>query len=92
MARYPQVHLGYFHLTETGWIRQREIAPLPNGCQETWRYESEQLSEEAKERVCLTRVWSRPDASPQTLEALHARFGEPLEPTPARNVTLECDV
>ena len=92
MGSYPQSHRGFFHLTGSGWVRQREIEPLPEGCLESWRFESEQPSEYAKEQVCLTRVWTRPDTSVDTLEYLHARFGEPMAPTPARNVTLECDI
>lgn len=92
MGGYPQSRHGYFHLTGQGWVSQEQIAPLPAGCMETWRFDSEQPSENAKERVCLRRVWYRADVSPGMLEALHSRFGEPIAPTPGRNIILECDI
>lgn len=92
MAVYPKIQQGYFHLTGHGWQRQSQVAPLPAGCVETWRFESEQPNADAKERICLTRIWARPDVSDGMIEALHQRFGEPLMPSPVRNITLECDV
>ena len=52
----------------------------------------EQLAEDAKERICLTRTWTKPGVSAEGLNELHARFGEALGPAVGRNVTLECDI
>jgi hypothetical protein len=52
----------------------------------------EQLAEDAKQRINLTRTWKRPGMSCDGLGAFHACFGEALNPTVSRNVTLECDV
>ena len=80
---------GFFHLTPNGWTRQ-DGEPFPADRIETWRYEMELPAEDAKERVCLTRVWSDPDASAEEVENLRGRFGDPMTATPERNITLEC--
>jgi hypothetical protein len=80
---------GYFHLTSNGWVRQDNL-PYPEGRLETWLYEMECPSDDAKDRVYLTRVWFSPSMTSRARDALRARFGEPLMATPDRNVTLEC--
>ncbi len=91
MSEFPKTDRGYFHLTEHGWMRQ-DLPPFPANRAETWRYEMERPAEDAKERVCLTKIWSRPAISAESLAALQSRYGEPLAPTPERNITLECSV
>jgi len=91
MREFPRTDRGYFHLTPHGWMRQ-DLPPFPADRAETWRYELECPAPDAKERVCLTKIWSRPDLSAEGLAALQSRYGEPLLPTPDRNVTLECSV
>lgn len=88
MSEFPKTDSGYFHLTEHGWMRQN-LPPFPADRAETWQYEMECLAEDAKERVLLTKIWSRPGLAGEKLAALHRRYGEPLAPTPERNVTLE---
>ena len=77
---------GYLHLTPTGWVR-RDAAPYPKDRVETWRYEAERPSDDAKERVRLTRIWH--DASDAGAR-LHLRYGEAVTPSADRNVLLCC--
>jgi hypothetical protein len=91
MPSYPEKELGFFHLRADGWTR-KDTQPFPEDRLETWAYEREIPAEDAKERVCLTRIWTRPGMSTNGLNAFHAFFGEALYPTPGRNVTLECEV
>lgn len=91
MNNFPKTDHGYFHLTNDGWTRH-DFLPFPSNRIETWHYEMDWPAEDAKERVCLTKIWSLPGADHGTLEALHARYGEPLPPTRERNVTLECNI
>jgi hypothetical protein len=88
---YPKIERGYFHLLSDGWLRQDQT-PFPEGRVETWAYETEQPAEDAKERICLSRTWKKPGIAAEQLDALHARFGEPILPTTSRNVTLECEI
>jgi len=88
---YPQHERGFFHLTENGWLRC-DFEPFPLGRIETWQFVLQCQAEDAKENVRLTRVWSKPGFNAERLLRLHSRFGQPLEPTPQRNVTLECRV
>jgi hypothetical protein len=91
MSDFPRIDCGFFHLTPEGWSR-RDREPFPADRVETWRYEMFCPAADAKERVCLTRIWSRPGARSEEREILRARFGTPLAATPERNVTLECQV
>jgi len=89
MDSFPKIERGFFHLTPDGWTR-KDYQPFPNDRLETWAYEMECLAEDAKERACLTRTWVQPELMPQLRENLRVRFGEPMAPTPERNITLEC--
>jgi hypothetical protein len=91
MVSYPKTECGFYHLTADGWCR-KDTQPFPEDRLETWAYEMEQPAEDAKERISLTRTWKNPDLSSESLGAFHAWFGEPLLPTVARNVILECEV
>lgn len=88
LGQFPRNENGYFHLTPGGWVRQDQ-APFPQDRCETWLYEMEWPCEDAKEQVTLTKIWARPG---DTADGLRARFGDPVTPTPARNVKLECQV
>ena len=90
----PQVSYsenGYFHLTPTGWIR-KDSEPPPLDRQETWKYELERPSSNAKDEVTLTRIWISKDVTNVLSNALHSQHGEAVEPTIERNVTLDCHV
>ena len=91
MTDYPRIERGFYHLLADGWHR-KDRQPFPADRLETWAYEMEQLAEDAKERICLTRTWTKPGVSAEGLNELHARFGEALGPAVGRNVTLECDI
>jgi len=91
MTDYPRIERGFYHLLADGWHR-KDRQPFPADRLETWAYEMEQLAEDAKERICLTRTWKSHDVSAEGLNALHTRFGEALAPTTCRNVTLECEI
>ena len=91
MSSYPEKEHGFFHLLADWWTR-KDTQPFPADRLETWAYEREIPAEDAKERVCLTRTWKRPGMSTDGLNAFHAVLGEALYPTPARNVTFECEV
>jgi hypothetical protein len=80
---------GYFHLTPHGWVRQ-DAEPFPPDRLETWSYEMECPAEDAKERVCLTRIWVAPHASLEERDRVRASHHRPLAATPDRNITLEC--
>jgi hypothetical protein len=80
---------GFFHLTPNGWTRQ-DGEPFPADRIETWRYEMELPADDAKERVCLTRVWRHPGMSPEQCNGLRQHFSPPLRVGLERNVTLEC--
>jgi len=91
MSEYPKSDSGLFHLTPQGWVR-RDQRPYPADRVETWSYEMECPAEDAKEQVCLTRIWTNLEITPQDHDVIRARFGEPLCPTVERNVVLECRV
>lgn len=91
MSEYPKSDSGFFHLTPQGWVR-RDRQPFPEDRLETWSYEMECPAEDAKEHVCLTRIWVNSRVTPQDHDVIHARFGEPLLPTAERNIVLECRV
>jgi len=91
MMDYPKTEHGFYHLLADGW-RRKDQMPFPEDRLETWAYEMEQLAEDAKQRINLTRTWKRPGMSCDGLGAFHACFGEALNPTVSRNVTLECEV
>ena len=82
---------GYFHLTPTGWTR-KDSEPPPPDRQETWRYELERPSSDAKDEVTLTRIWMSKGMTDAQSIALHSLHGEAIEPTIERNVTLDCHV
>ena len=88
---YPRHERGYFHLTENGWMRC-DFEPFPPGRVETWAFALNCQAEDAKENIRLSRIWSRPGFDANRLVRLHNRFGEPVQPSPERNVTLECRV
>ena len=88
---FPRQERGFFHLTENGWLRC-DFEPFPLGRIETWQYASHCQADDAKENVRLIRVWSKPDFNVERLMRLHNRFGDPVQPSPERNVTLECRV
>jgi hypothetical protein len=90
-GEFPKNENGYFHLTPHGWIRRDEIPFPPDRC-ETWLYEMERPYEDAKEKVTLTKIWISPSSDSAMTDGLRTRFGDPVAPTPARNVTLECRV
>ena len=87
---FPRTESGYFHLTPQGWVRQ-DSRPFPENRCETWLYEMEWPHEDAKEQVTLTKVWAS-SASETSNDALRARFGDAVAPSPARSVKLECRV
>jgi hypothetical protein len=91
MSEYPKSDSGFFHLTPQGWVRC-DHRPFPVDRVETWSYEMECQAEDAKERVCLTRIWANSRITPQDHAVIRSRFGEPLSPTVERNVVLECRV
>jgi hypothetical protein len=80
---------GFFHLTPYGWARQ-DGEPFPADRIETWCYEMEVPADDAKERVCLTRVWRHPGLSPEQCDDWRQHFGPPLRASLERNITLEC--
>ncbi len=49
-------------------------------------------SKDAKEQVCLTKVWSNPNAPMEHVASMHRQFGVPVRPAIDRNVKLECQV
>lgn len=91
MNTFPKIERGFYHLTHRGW-RRVDAQPFPDERLETWAYEMEWPAEDAKEQISLTRTWVRSDMTPRACAALHACFGEPVLPTPDRNVTMECYV
>ena len=90
MSAYPRVDSGFCHLTPDGWVR-RDYQPYPADRVETWSYDSRCPADDAKEQVCLRRIWTNAKITPERREDLPTRFGHARSPTPERNVTLECD-
>lgn len=88
---FPKNESGYYHLTPKGWVR-RDLVPFPDDRCETWLYEMEWPQEDAKQRVTLTKIWVSPRSDRIANDDLRAYFGEPIAPSPSRNVTLECRV
>jgi len=91
MDSYPTQDSGLYHLTRNGWLRQ-DRAPFPEGRLETWSYQAECPAEDAKEQICLRRIWKDAQLTLQESEALRGRFGMPVALQTSRNITLECDV
>lgn len=91
MSEYPTEDRGFYHLTQSGWIR-RDADPFPNDRVETWSYQAIYLSDDAKERIWLTRIWKDNHLSSGDRKALRGRFGIPVELQTGRNVTLQCEV
>lgn len=92
VSGYPMRERGYYHLTELGWMRQDQ-PPFPPDRIQTWIYEMECQAEDAKQSVCLTRIWNCPDLPADALALLQRRHGsEPFAPSPRRNITMECNV
>ncbi|HTQ13595.1 MAG TPA: hypothetical protein VMH86_06945 [Rhizomicrobium sp.] len=76
---------GLMHLTPNGWMR-KDKPPWPAGRVESWAFEAERPSTDAKQHVRLTRTWTAPGAP-----ALHARFGEePIAPREDRHISIDC--
>jgi hypothetical protein len=90
MARYPITDEGFYHLTSRGWER-KDHAPFPDDRVETWAYQMECLAEDAKEHVCLKRMWKCQNWDQQEARILRARFGTPVPVTVERNITLEAE-
>jgi hypothetical protein len=87
---YPTDDTGFYHLTRSGWVRH-DHRPFPPDRVETWSYRAECPADDAKEQVCLVRVW-KDDRLPASMgEMLHRRFGFPVMPQPDRNITIECE-
>jgi hypothetical protein len=91
MNEYPQVDNGLFHLTPRGWLRQ-DHQPFPSDRLETWSYNMECPADDAKEQVCLRRIWMNAKVGPERRDAMRALFGFPKGPSRERNVTLECQL
>jgi len=91
LTEFPKYERGYFHLTPRGWER-RDQAPFPDDRCETWYYEMNREAPDAKEQVTLARTWLRPNCDTALKSELHALFGQPVEPSANRNVTLKCYV
>jgi hypothetical protein len=91
LSEYPREELGFYHLTNGGWIR-KDAAPFPGDRVETWSYHIIYLSDDAKERIWLTRVWKDNHLASGERKALRGRFGIPVEIQPDRNITIQCDV
>jgi hypothetical protein len=89
--QYPTEDDGLYHLTRSGWVR-KDRSPFPQDRVETWSYRAECPAEDAKEQVCLVRIWRDEHLSAQECETLHARFGMPVSLQTGRNITLECEV
>lgn len=56
IKQYPIQDNGLYHLTPAGWVRQ-DNAPFPTDRLETWSYQAECPSDDAKEQICLRRIW-----------------------------------
>jgi hypothetical protein len=82
---------GYFHLTPDGWTR-KDSGPPPANRLETWKYQLERPSPDAKDEVTLTRVWISKDVTEAQSIKLHTRHGEAVDATRERNVILDCHV
>jgi len=91
LTDYPTEDRGFYHLTQGGWIR-RDATPFPSDRVETWSYQAIYLSKDAKEHICLTRVWKDNHLASGDRKALRGRFGIPIELQTGRNITLQCDV
>jgi hypothetical protein len=91
LNQYPTQDSGLYHLTKSGWTRKDE-SPFPGDRVETWSYQAECPSEDAKERICLTRIWKDDHLASGDREALRGRVGMPIELQMGRNITFECEV
>ena len=91
MSEYPTEERGFYHLTQSGWMR-RDDSPFPKDRVETWSYQAIHLSDDAKERIWLTRIWKDTHLSSDDRKALRGRFGIPIELQTDRNITLQCEV
>jgi hypothetical protein len=89
--QFPDRESGYFHLTPAGWTRKDAGHPPPDRL-ETWKYELERPSRDAKDEVRLTKIWMSEDLTAARSAALHTQYGEAVEPTHERNVILDCHV
>jgi len=91
VSEYPTEDRGFYHLTPAGWVR-RDAVPYPKDRVETWSYQAIYLSDDAKERIWLTRIWQDEHLAGEERKALRGRFGMPVELQADRNITLQCDV
>lgn len=91
MTDYPTEDRGFYHLTNNGWVR-RDAAPFPSNRVETWSYQAIHLSDDAKDRIWLTRVWKDNHLARDERKALRGQFGIPVEIQMDRNITIQCEV
>jgi hypothetical protein len=91
LTQYPTEERGLYHLTPSGWIRQ-DKPPFPTDRAETWSYQIIYISDDAKERIWLTRIWKDCHLDSGDRKALRGRFGMPVDLQTGRNITLQCDV
>ena len=93
LNEYPIEELGFYHLTNNGWVR-KDATPFPENGVETWSYQMTCPSEDAKEQIWLTRVWKDKHVESADRKALRGRFGIPVEfqTDRHRNLTLQIEV
>jgi len=91
LSEYPTEVRGFYHLTSSGWVR-RDESPFPDDRVETWSYQAIYLSDHAKERIWLTRIWKDDHLASGVRKALRGRFGFPVEIQTDRHITLQCEV
>ena len=91
MSEDPTEERGFYHLTRNGWLRQ-DAMPFPGDRVETWSYQAIHLSDDAKDRIWLTRVWKDKHLDGSERKALRGRFGMPVEIQTDRHITLQCDI
>ena len=91
MGQFPTEDRGFYHLTQSGWIR-KDNTPFPQDRVETWSYQAIYLSDDAKERIWLTRIWKDGHCDSSDGKSLRDRFGMPIDLQTDRNITLQCDV
>ena len=91
MSPYPTQDSGHYHLTRTGWVR-KDGAPFPADRIETWSYSAECPADDAKEQVCLKRIWKARELAEPERDCLRNKFGMPIGLQTGRNITFECEV
>jgi hypothetical protein len=91
LSQDPTEERGFFHLTQSGWIR-KDAMPYPGDRVETWSYQAIHLSDDAKDRIWLTRIWKDKHVASGDRKALRGRFGIPVDIHTDRHITLQCEV